>query len=119
MPDPTFQARPQDTVRENIHKGAELNISFILMNVLAVTIASYGWFANKSGRHHRRHDCCHAPGTNRRGRFVYGEMHLLALGALLLTFTSMVAIQFASSVLLWHTCFRRLSSNLGCPYCYF
>lgn len=37
----------------------------------------------------------------------------LALGALLLTFTNVVAIQFASSVVLWLTGFRRISRTSG------
>jgi uncharacterized hydrophobic protein (TIGR00271 family) len=37
----------------------------------------------------------------------------LAFGALLLTFTNMVAIQFASSVVLWLTGFRRISRTSG------
>jgi len=36
----------KQSVRENIRKGSELNLSFILMNILAATIASYGLFAN-------------------------------------------------------------------------
>jgi uncharacterized hydrophobic protein (TIGR00271 family) len=36
----------QDTVRENIRDGAVLSSAYLLMNVLAATIASYGLFAN-------------------------------------------------------------------------
>jgi uncharacterized hydrophobic protein (TIGR00271 family) len=35
-----------DTVRENIRNGAILSSAYLLMNVLAATIASYGLFAN-------------------------------------------------------------------------
>jgi uncharacterized hydrophobic protein (TIGR00271 family) len=44
--------------------------------------------------------------------FARGEVGL-AFGALLLTFTNMVAIQFASSVVLWLTGFRRISRTAG------
>jgi uncharacterized hydrophobic protein (TIGR00271 family) len=44
--------------------------------------------------------------------FARGEVDL-ASGALLLTFTNMVAIQFASSVVLWLTGFRRISRTSG------
>jgi uncharacterized hydrophobic protein (TIGR00271 family) len=44
--------------------------------------------------------------------FARGEVDL-AFGALLLTFTNMVAIQFASSVVLWLTGFRRISRTSG------
>lgn len=33
-------------VREGIHAGAEISVAYLLMNVLAATIASYGLFAN-------------------------------------------------------------------------
>jgi uncharacterized hydrophobic protein (TIGR00271 family) len=36
----------QDTVRENIRNGAVLNSAYLLMNILAATIATYGLFAN-------------------------------------------------------------------------
>ncbi|MBV5316278.1 MAG: DUF389 domain-containing protein [Desulfobulbaceae bacterium] len=36
----------KETVRAGIHAGAELSVAFILMNILAATIASYGLFAN-------------------------------------------------------------------------
>ena len=44
--------------------------------------------------------------------FARGEVDL-AFGALLLVFTNMVAIQFASSVVLWLTGFRRISRTSG------
>lgn len=44
--------------------------------------------------------------------FARGEVDL-AFGALLLTFTNMVAIQFASSVVLWLTGFRGISRTSG------
>ncbi len=44
--------------------------------------------------------------------FARGEIDL-AFGALLLVFTNMVAIQFASSVVLWLTGFRRISRTSG------
>ncbi len=40
------QKQYQKTVRETIHKGAALNRAYLLMNVLAATIASYGLLAN-------------------------------------------------------------------------
>ena len=46
--------------------------------------------------------------------FARGEVGL-AFGALLLTFTNMVAIQFASSVVLWLNGFRRVSRTSGLP----
>ena len=46
MPDPVLLDQWKETVRENIRQGAELNIAFLLMNVLAATIACYGLFAN-------------------------------------------------------------------------
>jgi uncharacterized hydrophobic protein (TIGR00271 family) len=46
MSDPHSSSSWQDTVRGNIRAGAELNTAFILMNILATTIASYGLFAN-------------------------------------------------------------------------
>lgn len=36
----------KEKVRDDIRKGAELNAAFMLMNVLAATIASYGLFAD-------------------------------------------------------------------------
>lgn len=33
-------------VRENIRQGTELSVAYLLMNVLAAMIASYGLFAN-------------------------------------------------------------------------
>jgi uncharacterized hydrophobic protein (TIGR00271 family) len=36
----------EEIVRAGIHSGAELSVAFILMNILAATIASYGLFAN-------------------------------------------------------------------------
>ena len=39
-------AQHAETVRAGIHAGAELSVSFLLMNVLAATIASYGLFSN-------------------------------------------------------------------------
>jgi uncharacterized hydrophobic protein (TIGR00271 family) len=44
--------------------------------------------------------------------FAHGEVGL-ALGALVLAFTNMVAIQFAFSVVLWFTGFRRVTSTSG------
>jgi len=44
--------------------------------------------------------------------FARGEVHL-AFGALLLTFINLVAIQFASSVVLWLIGFRRISRTSG------
>ena len=46
MSNPDLPKEWRESVRENIHKGAELNSAFILMNILAATIASYGLFAN-------------------------------------------------------------------------
>lgn len=46
MDDTTLQNQWRETVRENIRKGAELNIAFTLMNILAATIACYGLLAN-------------------------------------------------------------------------
>ena len=43
---PAYNNEWQESVRENIRNGAELNIAFVLMTVLAATIASYGLFAN-------------------------------------------------------------------------
>jgi uncharacterized hydrophobic protein (TIGR00271 family) len=206
------QAKGQylETVRENIRKAAELNIAFLLMNVLAATIASYGLFANspaviigamivamllgpiagialalvESDMKLLQHSfitllvgttvvmltafiigLCHrdipitreilsrtAPnlidlmvalaggaagayasvsprlGTALVGvaiatalvpplasasiLFAHGELRLGA-GAFFLTFTNMVAIQFASSVVLWLTGFRNVSTALG------
>ena len=39
-------AKHRQAVRESIRTNAELNIAFMLMNMLAATIASYGLFAN-------------------------------------------------------------------------
>lgn len=36
----------KEIVRAGIHSGAELNAAYLLMNILAATIASYGLFAN-------------------------------------------------------------------------
>jgi uncharacterized hydrophobic protein (TIGR00271 family) len=47
--------------------------------------------------------------------FARGEVGL-AFGALLLVFTNMVAIQFASSVVLWLTGFRRISRASGLSF---
>jgi len=46
MTAPVLQNQYQETVRESIRKGAEFNRAYLLMNVLAATIASYGLFAN-------------------------------------------------------------------------
>jgi len=46
MADPALTDQWKETVRENIRNGAELNVAFLLMNVLAATIACYGLFAN-------------------------------------------------------------------------
>jgi len=46
MSNPDLPKEWRESVRENIQKGAELNAAFILMNILAATIASYGLFAN-------------------------------------------------------------------------
>jgi len=43
---PISQNQHRDTVRENIRTGAVLSRAYLLMNVLAATIASYGLFAN-------------------------------------------------------------------------
>jgi len=40
------QNQHRDTVRENIRSGAVLSSAYLMMNVLAATIASYGLFAN-------------------------------------------------------------------------
>jgi uncharacterized hydrophobic protein (TIGR00271 family) len=40
------KSQRQDSVRENIRNGAVLNSAYLLMNVLAATIATYGLFAN-------------------------------------------------------------------------
>jgi uncharacterized hydrophobic protein (TIGR00271 family) len=42
----TILNQHQDTVRENIRNGAVLSRAYLLMNVLAATIATYGMFAN-------------------------------------------------------------------------
>lgn len=47
--------------------------------------------------------------------FAHGEARL-GLGALLLTFTNMVAIQFASSAVLWLTGFRKISRAAGLSF---
>lgn len=46
MPDSNLPEQWKDSVRDNIRQGAELNIGFILMNILAAMIASYGLLAN-------------------------------------------------------------------------
>jgi uncharacterized hydrophobic protein (TIGR00271 family) len=46
MPDPLSQGQWKETVRQSIRDGAELNAAFMLMNILAATIASYGLLAN-------------------------------------------------------------------------
>jgi uncharacterized hydrophobic protein (TIGR00271 family) len=210
MSDPALQEQWKETVRENIRKGAELDAAFLLMNILAATIACYGLFANSpaviigamivamllgpiSGVALSLVDsdrkllsrslltglagtievmvvgfligCFHKdiPMTNEimartapnlidlmialaggaAGAyasisprlsvafigvaiatalvpplcaacilFAHGEVSL-GLGALLLTFTNMVAIQFASSVVFWVTGFRRITSASG------
>jgi uncharacterized hydrophobic protein (TIGR00271 family) len=43
---PISQDQHRDTVRENISNGAVLSRAYLVMNVLAATIASYGLFAN-------------------------------------------------------------------------
>ena len=40
------QNQHRDTVREGIRNGAIFSKAYLLMNVLAATIASYGLFAN-------------------------------------------------------------------------
>lgn len=50
--------------------------------------------------------------------FARGEM-ALGSGALLLTFTNIVAIQFASSVVFWFTGFRKISRTQGLPFLIF
>ncbi|MGA9121217.1 MAG: DUF389 domain-containing protein, partial [Bacteroidota bacterium] len=40
------QNQLRETVRENIRDGAVLSSAYLLMNVLAATIATYGLFAN-------------------------------------------------------------------------
>jgi uncharacterized hydrophobic protein (TIGR00271 family) len=47
--------------------------------------------------------------------FARGEVDL-AFGALLLAFTNIVAIQFAASVVLWLTGFRRITQTSGLPW---
>ena len=213
MSDPAFQNHWQEAVRENIRKGAELSVAFILMNVLAATIACYGLFANSPaviigamivamllgpiagvalslvdsdirlllrslltlvsgtivvmvtafiiGLLHREIpitneilartapnliDLMVALAGGAAGAYasvsprlsaalvgvaiatalvpplssacillVHGEISL-GLGAFLLTFTNMVAIQFASSTVLWITGFRRLSHTSGLSF---
>lgn len=212
MSNPDFQNEWQETVRENIRNGAELNTAFIFMNVLAATIACYGLFANSPaviigamivamllgpiagialslvdsdirlllkgiltlclgtimvmvtafiiGMLHRDIPITNEilvrtqpnlidlmvalaggaagayasvsprlsaalvgvaiatalvpPLSSASILFAHGEMHL-GLGAFFLAFTNMVAIQFASSVVLWFTGFRRLSRTAGLP----
>lgn len=46
MTDPSPENQEQETIRENIRKGATFDRAYLLMNVLAATIASYGLFAN-------------------------------------------------------------------------
>uniref|UniRef100_A0A832A159 TIGR00341 family protein n=1 Tax=Desulfacinum infernum TaxID=35837 RepID=A0A832A159_9BACT len=206
----------QESVRENIRKGAELNTAFIFMNVLAATIACYGLFTNSPaiiigamivamllgpiaglslslvdsdiqlllrslltllsgtivvllisfiiGMLHRdipitseilaRTNPNHMdlmvalaggaagayasvsprlsaalvgvaiatalvpPLSSASILFAHGAIHL-GLGALLLAFTNMVAIQFASSVVLWLAGFRRLSHTSGLSFLVF
>ena len=43
---PVLENQHQETVRENFRAGAKFNRAYLLMNVLAATIASYGLFAN-------------------------------------------------------------------------
>lgn len=43
---PVLQNQHQESTRESIRNGAEFNLAYLLMNVLAATIASYGLFAN-------------------------------------------------------------------------
>jgi len=43
---PVLENQHQETVRENFRAGAKFNKAYLLMNVLAATIASYGLFAN-------------------------------------------------------------------------
>lgn len=43
---PDAENNGQSAVRETIRAGAELNVSFLLMNLLATVIACYGLFAN-------------------------------------------------------------------------
>jgi uncharacterized hydrophobic protein (TIGR00271 family) len=210
MSDPAFQNEWQESVRKNIRQGAELNIAFIFMNILAATIACYGLFANSPaviigamivamllgpiagialslvdsdmklllrslltlasgtvvvmitafiiGLLHRDIpitteilsrtapnliDLMVALAGGAAGAyasvsprlsaalvgvaiatalvpplssasilFAHGEIHL-GLGAFFLTFTNMVAIQFASSAVLWITGFHRLSNTSG------
>jgi uncharacterized hydrophobic protein (TIGR00271 family) len=212
MSSPDSQNEWQETVRKNIHLGAELNRAFIFMNVLAATIACYGLFANSPaviigamivamllgpiaglslslvdsdirlllrslltlfsgtivvmatafiiGMLHRDIPITNEilartqpnlidlmvalaggaagayasvssrlsaalvgvaiatalvpPLSSASILFAHGEMHL-GLGAFFLAFTNMVAIQFASSVVLWFTGFRRLSHTSGLP----
>jgi uncharacterized hydrophobic protein (TIGR00271 family) len=46
MPDTHLRDQWKETVREKIREGAQLNLAFLVMNILAATIASYGLFAN-------------------------------------------------------------------------
>jgi uncharacterized hydrophobic protein (TIGR00271 family) len=206
----------EDVVRAGIHSGAELSVAFILMNILAATIASYGLFANSPavvigamiiamllgpitgislalvdndlkslwrsiltllsgalvviatgfiiGIIHEDvpisreilartspnlADLVIALAGGAAGAyatvsprlsvafvgvaiatalvpplcaanilFARGEM-VLGSGALLLTFTNIVAIQFASSVVFWFTGFRKISRNQGLPFLIF
>ncbi len=207
---PVLQNQHQETVRESIRKGATFNRAYVLMNVLAAVIASYGLFANSPavvigamivamllgpiagialalvdsdmkfllkslftllagaigamvtafiiGTIHKDIPItneimarttpnlldlmialaggaagAYATVSPRLGiafvgvaiatalvpplssasiLFARGEVNL-ALGALLLAFTNMIAIQFASSVVLWFTGFRRVTHTSG------
>lgn len=46
MPTPDSQVERQNAVRQSIHLGATYNKSYLIMNLLAAMIASYGLFAN-------------------------------------------------------------------------
>jgi uncharacterized hydrophobic protein (TIGR00271 family) len=46
MPDVILRNQWKETVRENIRAGSRLDLAFLVMNILAATIASYGLFAN-------------------------------------------------------------------------
>ena len=141
----------QDAVRENIRDGAVLSSAYLLMNVLAATIATYGLFAKSpaviisamivavllgpivgvslaggaAGAYATVSPrlsiavvgvaiaVALVPPLSAAGiLFARGDVDL-AFGALLLFFTNMVAIQFASSVVLWLTGFRRISRKSG------
>lgn len=210
MPTATVQDQHWETIRQNIRRGAALNRSYLLMNILAATIASYGLFANSpavvigamivamllgpiigvalalvdSDMPFLRKSLCTLLGGAigvMVTAFILGTIHKdlpitdeimartapslldlmialasgaagayatvsprlsvafvgvaiatalvpplssasillargesrLAIGALLLTLTNMVAIQFASSVVLWATGFRRVIATAG------